>query len=171
MNQTIKLKMAGCESKPSCWFPPLSMPQSWLCSCLDFSQWCTIVPGSPSQRSSILTLGFLHWLPYVGVLLNTRMYKINIYLSIYHLSMNHPYIHIYFTYFYIYFTYILHIFTYLQKGDLLEWFTYCDLDNPKVIGCGAEVQEFSKLNPWEWMTQLVFSICWNSKEVVSNSNE
>lgn len=156
MNQTIKLKMAGCESKPSCWFPPLSMPQSWLCSCLDFSQWCTIVPGSLSQRSSILTLGFLHWLPYIGVLLNTRIYKINIYLSIYHLSMNHPYIY---------------ISIYLQKGDLLEWFTYCDLDNPKVIDCGAEVQEFSKLNPWEWMTQLVFSICWNSKEVVSNSNE
>lgn len=82
MNQTIKLKMAGCESKPSCRFPPWSIPQSWLFSL----SWILSVMYYGTRKSKPKKLfpyfGVLTLVSYIGVLLNTRTYKMNIYLSV-----------------------------------------------------------------------------------------
>ena len=58
---------------------------------------------------------------------------------------------------------------YTQKGNFLQCFRGCAPANPMLHAC---IQKTLKLfSPQGWVSQLVFSICWNSREVDSNAGE
>ena len=59
-----------------------------------------------------------------------------------------------------------------QQGDLLEQFTGCSPANPTMASYEQKVKEHSSFSvPQGWVSQLIFSMCWNPEEVGSNASE
>lgn len=59
-----------------------------------------------------------------------------------------------------------------EKCNLLEWLTVCGPASPKMAVLPTEGPRIQNLfSPWGWMSQLVFSISKNPKEIDSNTSE
>ena len=51
-----------------------------------------------------------------------------------------------------------------KKGDLLEELADCGPANPTVAAYEQKIQE-------SWVSELVFRVCWNRKEIENNASE